>query len=307
MRAVRQLDYVVNAQARALVGGGTRTVAFIVRDLVGPSFAYVGQGVEQQATLEGRLCLVCTTHGDRERELELIEVMREQQAEAVVLVGGGYQNASYVDRMSQVARALDKSGSRLVLCGRPPLGGDIPATVVQYDNEGGAYAMTSYLISLGHREIVFLGADDPEYTTTSDRVGGFLRAHKAHGIDVPPEMIIEGPFDREFGYQATRRLLSGGPRFTAIFASTDMSAGGVLIALREAGVRVPQDVSVVGYDDIPLATDVTPALTTVHIPHEDLGRTAVRLALHRDRNAMNQHVVLGTHVVIRDSAGPPGR
>ena len=84
MKAVRELDFVINAQARALGGAGTKTVAFIVYDLVGPSFAYVGQGVEQQATAEGRLCLVCTTHGDPERELEIIELMREQQAEAVV-------------------------------------------------------------------------------------------------------------------------------------------------------------------------------------------------------------------------------
>jgi LacI family transcriptional regulator len=304
MKAVRELDYVVNAQARALVGGGTKTVAFVVRDLVGPSFAYVGQGVEEQATAEGRLCLVCTTHGDPDRELELIEVMREQQAEAVVLVGGGFNNQLYLDRMIQVARALDKSGSRLVLCGRPPLGADVPATVVEYDNEGGAYAITSYLISLGHREIVFLGADNPEYTTTSGRLGGFVRAHRAHHVTLADERIIAGTFDREYGYSATRNLLANGPTFTAIAATTDMCASGALAALREAGVRVPEDVSVVGYDDIPLAMDLTPALTTVHVPHEDLGRTAVRLALHRDRHAMSQHTVIGTHVVIRDSAGP---
>ena len=91
----------VNAQARALVGGWTRTVAFVVRDLVGPLFAYIGQGVEQQATAEGRLCLVCTHHGDPDRELEIIELMREQQAEAVVLVGGGLRTAEHIERMAQ--------------------------------------------------------------------------------------------------------------------------------------------------------------------------------------------------------------
>jgi len=306
MKAVRELDFVINAQARALVGGGPKTVAFIVHDLVGHSFAYIGQGVEQQATAEGRLCLVCTTHGDPDRELELIELMREQQAEAVVLVGGGFHNQAYVDRMSQVARALDKSGSRLVLCGRPPLGPDVPATVVEYDNEGGAYAITSYLISQGHREIVFLGgAGHPEQTTLSGRLGGYLRAHADHGIPVLPERTIACPFDREHAYQATRDLLAHGPSATAIFAATDVLASGVIAALREAGVRVPADMSVVGYDDIPLAMDITPALTTVHIAHEELGRTAVRLALHRERHAMSQHTKMGTHVVLRDSAGPP--
>ena len=305
MKAVRELDFVINAQARALVGGGTKTVAFVVHDLVGPSFAYLGQGVEQQATAEGRLCLVCTTHGDPERELEIIEMMREQQAEAVVLVGGGYHNQSYVERMSQIARALDKSGSRLVLCGRPPLGADVPATVVEYDNEGGAYAITSYLISLGHREIVFLGSGDPEHTTIGGRVNGFVRAHEEHHIPLAPQRIIDCPFDRELGYRATRDLLASGPSFTAIFAATDVLASGALPVLREAGIRVPEDVSLVGYDDIPLAMDITPTLTTVHVAYEELGRTAVRLALNRDRHAMSQHTVMGTHVVIRNSAGPP--
>ncbi|MCL8014943.1 LacI family DNA-binding transcriptional regulator [Streptomyces sp. AS02] len=307
LRAVRELDYVVNAQARSLVSGSPRTVAFVVRDLVGPSFALVGQGVEQQATAEGRLCLVCATHGDRERELELVETMREQRAEAVVLVGGGHEGESHAERMRQVARALDRSGSRLVLCGRPPLGDDVPATVVHYDNEGGAYAMTSHLLSLGHREIVFLGGEESGYTTSTERIGGFLRAHRDHGVPVPAERMVYGSFGHEFGYTATRRLLAQGVRFTAVFAATDMSATGVLTALREAGVSVPGEVSVVGYDDITLSAIVTPALTTVHVPHEELGSTAVRLALHRDRHVRSQHTVLGTHVVIRESSGPPPR
>ena len=304
MRAVRELDYVVNAQARALVGGGPGTVAFIVRDLVGPLFAHIGQGVEQQATAEGRLCLVCTHHGDPERELEIIELMRQQQTEAVVLVGGGMQTKSHLQRMTSIAHSLDKAGSRLVLCGRPPLGDDVPATVVEYDNEGGAYAVTSYLISLGHREIAFIGTAEPGHSTTSARSGGFIRAHESHGIKIDPERLLPGNYDRDSGYLQTKALLAKRTRFTAIVAITDMVASGALVALREAGVRVPQDVSVVGYDDIPLAADLTPALTTVHIPHEDLGRIAIKLALHRDQHGLEQRMMLGTHIVIRDSTGP---
>ncbi|WP_274383891.1 LacI family DNA-binding transcriptional regulator [Saccharothrix deserti] len=111
-------------------------------------------------------------------------------------------------------------------------------------------------------------------------------------------------FDRDAAYGTVRRLLASGLRFTAIVAVTDMCASGALVALRHEGVRVPEDVSVAGHDDIPLATVVHPALTTVHIPHEELGRTAVRLALNRERHAMSQHTVLGTHLVIRESTGP---
>ena len=308
MRAVTDLDYVINAQARALVGGSTRTVAFIVRDLVGPLFAYIGQGVELQATAEGRVCLVCTHHGDPDRELELIELMRQQGAEAVVLVGGGLRTETHVRRMAEIAHSLDRAGSRLVLCGRPPIGADVPATVVEYDNEGGAFAVTDYLISLGHRRIAFVGAAEPSHTTTSARFHGFARAHRAHGLTVDTELVVGGTFDRESGYRQTKALLArdtGITGITAIIGITDMVASGVLAALREAGLRVPEDISVAGYDDIPLSADLSPALTTVHIPHEELGRAAVRLALHRDEYALDQHLLLGTHVVIRDSTAPP--
>jgi LacI family transcriptional regulator len=300
-RAVRELDYVANAQARALKGAGTRMVAFVMDDVTGPSFAYVAKGVEEQATASGRLCLICITHGDPARELAVVEAMREQRADAVILVGGGFLGEAYRERMIHFAHALDKAGSRLVLCGRPPLGDDVPTTVVEYDNEGGAYAMTGYLLSQGHRRIVYLGDVQVNHTTSRDRIKGFTRAYEDYGVAVDPTMIVRGDYTHAAGYAGTKRLLAAGASFTAIFAATDMVAAGVLMALREAGVRVPEDVSVVGYDDIPLAVNVVPALTTVRVPTEELGRTAVRLALDA---AENQHVVLGTHIVVRSSVAP---
>lgn len=303
LRAMRDLDFVVNAHARALAGARTKTVALMLDDVTGPFHAYIAKGVEQQAATEGRLCLLCTTHGDPQRELAVIELMREQQADAVIVVGGAWEDAEHLERMTHFAHALDRSGSRLVLCGRPPLGPDVPATVVEYDNQNGAFAVTSHLLSAGHREIALLGVVD-RMTTTTQRVRGFTEAHSAYGVPYDPRLIVPGVFTRASGYQMTRELLASGRKFTAIFAATDMVASGVLQALREARVRVPEDVSVVGYDDIPLALDLVPALTTVHIPHEELGRTAVRLAVNRDTEPV-QHVTLGTHIVVRQSVCPP--
>lgn len=306
MRAIRELDYVVNAHARALSGTTPRAVAFVLNDITGPSFAHVAKGVELQATAEGRLCLVCTTHGDPDRELAVVEMMRGQSADAVILVGGGIQTEAHVERLTHIAHALDKAGSRLVLCGRPPLGTDAPVTVVEYDNEGGAFAITSHLLSAGHRKIVFLGAMEAEFTTSAERISGFVRAHQPYGITPDPATIVPGDFTRESGYESTQRLLALGADFTAVFAATDMVAVGALRALREAGLDVPGDVSVVGYDDIPLAQEIFPPLTTVHVPHEELGRTAVRLALHRNSHPGDpQHVVLGTHVAVRQSVAAP--
>lgn len=308
LKAMRELDYVPNAQARALARGGTKTVAFIMDDITGPSFAYVAKGVEHQATAEGRLCMVFTTHGDPAREVAIVETLREHSADAVILVGGGALDEHHRQRMISVAHALDKAGSRLVLAGRPALDADVPATVVDYDNEGGAFAVAGYLLSQGHRRVAFIGADAPEEvpnTTKAHRFEGFLRAHEAFGVEHDPALVVPSAFTREAGLRATRRLLASGREFTAVFAATDMVAAGVLAALRDAGLRVPQDVSVVGYDDIPLAQDVSPALTTVHIPTEEIGRAAVRMALHPEEP---QYLLLGTHIVVRGSAGPaPGR
>ncbi|SDT05916.1 LacI family DNA-binding transcriptional regulator [Actinoplanes derwentensis] len=306
LRAMRELDYVVNAQARALSGSSAKNVAFLADDITGAFYAYIARGVMHQAKDEGRLCIVCNTDGDWDQIVRFIDLMRQQAADAVILVGGARENEAHEQRLIHYAHALARSGSRLVLVGRPPLSDPTaPATVVEYDNEGGAYAVTGHLLAAGHRRIAFLG-QVPGLVTSSQRVAGFHKAHRAMGVDPDPGLIVPGDHSRVFGHRATRRLLDSGARFTAVVAATDVVAAGALQALREAGKQVPGDVAVVGYDDIPLAADLFPALTTVHVPQEELGRAAVRLALSRGENAGPQHLMLGTHVVVRDSAPPPG-
>ncbi|MFF8969122.1 LacI family DNA-binding transcriptional regulator [Streptomyces sp. NPDC014995] len=305
LRAMRELDYVVNAHARALGGATNKTVAFVVDDVTGPFYAHIARGVEEQAAAEGRLCLLCTTHGDPQRVLAVVEAMREQRADAVIVVGGAWEDKAYQDRMTYFAQALDRVGSRLALVGRPPLGPGVPATVVEYDNEVGAFAMTTHLLSQGHRRIAYLARING-LSTSSQRISGFLRAHESLGVEHDPALILEGNYSRAYGYQAARQLLASGAEFTAIFAGTDMVAAGALQALRESGLRVPEDVALAGFDDIPLAVDLYPSLTTVSVPHEELGRSAVRLALHRDELPESQHLVLGTHIVVRDSTRRPG-
>lgn len=301
LEAIRDLDYVVNAHARALGGAGNRTIAVVIDDVTSPFYAHIARGVEEQAAEEGRLCLLCTTHGDPRRIVAVVEAMREQRADAVIVVGGAWHDAAYQDRMTHFAHALDRAGSRLVLVGRPPLGPGVPATVVEYDNEGGAFALTTHLLSAGHRRIAYLGRV-AGLSTSGERVAGFTRAHQLLGLSPDPELIADGDFSRAYGRRAASELLDSGRQCTAIVGATDVVAAGVVGALREAGRRVPDDVAVAGYDDVPLALDVHPALTTVHVPQEELGRTAVRCALRRDEA---RHVVLGTHVVLRGSTRAP--
>lgn len=307
MRAVEELDYVANAQARALVGAGTRTIAILVPSLTSPFCTYIAQGVEEQAAAEGRLCLVSTTNEDPERELAVVRLMREQRADAVILVGSAVAGEEYHARMSQYAHSLAAAGSRLVLIGRPlPSPDDVPAIIVEYDNTGGAYAATSHLISRGHERILYLG-QRPGRTTFEARIEGYRQALADHEIAHDPSLEVAGAFARGHGYRMMQDRLATGPTdFTAVFAGDDETAAGAIEALREHGLRVPDDISMVGYDDLPVASDLR--LTTVHIPHEELGRTAVRLAFHerdtRNRGQTAVHRILGTHLVLRDSTRP---
>lgn len=301
MRAVRELDYVPNAHARALSAARPGAIAIVVNTVAVPYYAYIAQGVEEQAAQEGRLSLICTTGGDPGRELSIVQLLREQRAEAVILVGSVIVDEDYRKRMSEYAHALAAAGSRLVLCGRPPLGEGVPALVVDFDNTGGAHAVTAHLLSAGHRRILYLGLR-PGHSTSDSRVAGYRSALASYGLPVESSLEVEAEFSREAGYVAMKGRLVAGPRdFTAIFAGNDLLAAGAVQALREQGLRVPDDLSVVGYDDVPPAEDL--GLTTVHLPHDELGRAAVRLALGR---LPAGPLTLGTHIVVRNSVRPLG-
>ncbi|MGW0733203.1 LacI family DNA-binding transcriptional regulator [Streptomyces sp. NPDC002851] len=308
-RAVKELDYVANAHARALAGVGRGTVAVLVLDVLSAFYAQIAHGVEQEAADLGRLCLVSSTAADPARELALVQLMREQGVEAVILVGGVVEDEEYRARMARYAQQLAAAGSRLVLCGRPAPAPDVPALVVEYDNEAGAYAATSHLLGRGHRSIALIGYA-PRNTTAEARVNGYLRALADHGVPREQAILLGIGFGGNHGRDAMRRLLDargGKPEFTAVFAGDDQVAASAVRVLAEYGLRVPQDISVIGYNDDPVAADLTPGLTTVHIPGEELGRTAVRRALAGAPGAGQERHVLGTHIVIRESvAGPRG-
>ncbi|WP_374195805.1 LacI family DNA-binding transcriptional regulator [Streptomyces sp. ISL-24] len=301
MAAVESLHYVVNVHAKALSGRVAGPVALVIKDITGPSLAHVAAGVEQEAADRGRLSLVCATRDDPAREDDLVQLMREQHAAAVLLVGGVVPDAAYDRRMAGYAEALDAAGSRLVLVGRPAPAPDLPVTVVDYDNRGGAFQAVSHLLASGHRRVLFLGGE-AGLSSADERRAGYRDALRAHGADHAEELDTTGTYTRSSGYVRTRDALGAGLEFTAVFAGSDMVALGALAALREAGLDVPGEVSVVGFDDVPFATDLTPPLTTVRVPYEELGRTAVRLALEREQYpAGDDHVVLGTQLVIRQS------
>ncbi|MGN8027244.1 LacI family DNA-binding transcriptional regulator [Microbacterium sp. 22242] len=307
-RAIDDLGYTANAHARALASAATHSVGIIVNDLVDPFFSYIVRGVEQEAASTGRLCIVAASQGDVDREIELIDRMISQRADAVIVVGGGYDDQSARRRMAERARVLAGIGSTLVLCGRPSVGDKVPTKVVGYDNEGGAFAVTEHLISQGHRRILYLGGPIGLSTSVA-RLAGYHRAMQSHGFEVPAALVRQGAFGRRFGHTAMTEVLDSRLDVTAVFAANDLVAAGALDAMTAQGVRVPEDMSLVGYDDIPQSSELTPKLTTVHVPLEDMGRESVRLALSRTDDAFGRHadgeIIVGTRLVVRDSVAAP--
>ncbi|WEH13097.1 LacI family DNA-binding transcriptional regulator [Streptomyces sp. VNUA24] len=307
MSAVQELNYVANSHARALRGMETPQVGFVLASVLGQPFAHAVMGAEREAARHGYVCMVGFSDHNPQRELTVLQSMRERSARAVILIGGVVDDEAYRERMVEIARGLDQAGSRLVLCGRPPLAPDVPTTVIEYDNEGGAYAATGHLLSQGHKRILYLGGD-PAHTTTAGRLAGYRRALATLGGGRAAEMIERVDFNRPTVYERMRRLSADGPAFTAVFAETDLLAAAALNALLDSGLDVPGDVSVVGYDDSELAADVRPKLTSVRVPYEELGRLALSTALGLRDNRFppaDQHQVLGTSLVLRDSVGPP--
>jgi LacI family transcriptional regulator len=297
-RAVEGLDYVANSHARALAGGGQRIVAFVLESSLGPGFADAAHGVAQESAAQGRLSIISATEGDAEHEWASMRLMREQGAEAIIAIGGIEETPQYLKRMRTLATALHAKGSRLVLCGRPTIGDDVPVSVIDVDHEGGAYAATMFLLSKGHSRILVLTGRDG-MSTTQARVAGYNRALVDFGITPDPTLIEHGTFSRQFGYEGMRRRLSSDMDFTAVFAHADVNAAGAMTATREHGLSIPDDLSIIGFDDIELARDLNPELTTVQVPYEHLGILAVRTGLGVGQT--EDRVTLGVNLIVRNS------
>jgi LacI family transcriptional regulator len=227
-----------------------------------------------------------------------VALLRAQQAGALVLAGSGYHDADVTRRLNNQLRAYVETGGRVAVIGRHELVG----AAVLPENELGAYAMARRVFGLGHRRVGVV-AGPRELTTTTDRLAGVRRAASEHGAPVPPRRVAYADFTRDGGATATAGLLDAEPQLTAIIALNDSMAVGALAVLRVRGLAVPDRVSVVGFDDMPIARDLTPALTTVRLPLVEMGERAMSLALG---GAEIGHVERAeADVVWRDSCAEP--
>ncbi|WP_255949687.1 LacI family DNA-binding transcriptional regulator [Streptomyces odontomachi] len=309
LRAVDELDYVLNGPASALAAATSDLVGILVNDIADPFFGIMAGAVQTEIGGPGgraggeRLAVVCNTGGSPERELTYLTLLQRQRAAAVVLTGGAVESPAHIEAMTAKLQRLTEAGTRVLLCGRPPVP-DTGAIALTFDNRGGGLRLTQHLLALGHRRIGYIAGPE-ERTTTRHRLEGHHAALAAHDLAADPQLTLHGPYDRRSGYDATLELLRRDPGLTAVVAANDTVALGACAALRDRGLRIPDDVSVAGFDDLPFSMDAVPALTTVRLPLHTAGARAGRIAMHREDPPPGGIATVQGELMVRGSTGVP--
>ncbi|WP_406268133.1 LacI family transcriptional regulator [Streptomyces sp. NBC_00191] len=314
LRAVDELDYVLNGPASSLAAATSDLVGILVNDIADPFFGIMAGAAQSEiGGQEGsgraggeKLAVVCNTGGSPERELTYLTLLQRQRAAAVVLTGGAMEDPDHIAAMTTKLAKLADAGTRVVLCGRPPLpGSEAIVAALAFDNRGGGRRLTEHLVALGHRRIGYV-AGPTERTTTRHRLEGHRAALAAAGIDGDQDRLtVHGPYARRSGYDATLELLRRDPGLTAVVAANDTVALGVCAALRDQGLRIPEDISVAGFDDLPFSIDAAPALTTVRLPLYEAGARAGRLAMGKEAPPPGGIATIAAELMARSSTAPP--
>lgn len=297
-QAATELGYSPNAQAQAMARGRTDVVGLVVSDIADPYFSTIAAGVTAEAETHRLLVTLCATDRDAQRELDYLAVLRGQRARAAVVVGSRTADRATETRWQQEIAALQEAGVRVVSISQ----GRLPVDTLVVENRAGASALAAAVVQQGYRSAAVL-AGPPALLTAQDRADGFRKAFVAGGGEEP--VVVPGAFTRDGGYAAMREVLEGG-RDTwpaCVFAVNDVMAMGAMAACREEGLSLPDDIAICGFDDIPTLRDVSPSLTTAALPLEEMGRTAMRLALSDPTDQPRRRRVKAT-VELRDSTPP---
>jgi LacI family transcriptional regulator len=295
--AARDLGYHPHGAARALAGGASLTIGLVLRQsaeqvAADALLAETLWGVASAARTSGYRVLVepLSPAGGRYSELLL-----SQRVDGLIVSGPRVDDEELV--------ALVADGFPIILQGSLP---NVPAPSVDIDNRASARVAVEHLVALGHRRIGCITNGPLAYTAAADRLAGYRDALEAAGIGYDPEIVAEGAFDAASGHSSMTSLLDRADPVTAVFVASDIVAFGALRAIREAGRRVPADISVVGFDDIPLARHFDPPLTTIRLPANELGAAAGRALVDRlAGRPTSDRTLLPTELIVRDSTAVP--
>ncbi len=293
--AITELGYVPNRLARGLRTKQTNTLALVMTDITNPFFTTVARGVEDTAGEAGYTVTYCNTDESETKEQKYLDLLIQQQVDGILLVPA----RSTPDSVNFV----QKHGTPVVVLDRRMPG--VETDVVRCDSEEGAYRLVRLLLDLGHRRIAMLGGPEG-VSTAEDRLLGYRLAMEEEDLKNFKDLVQVGSFTQSSGYEMAKLAISLRPRPTAIFAANNFIAFGALKALQESGLKVPDDLALVAFDDLPPALVIFPFLTVAAQPAYEMAQEATKLLLARLRSDTMrecQEIVLPTELIVRQSSG----
>lgn len=293
-RIAHELGYEPNMHARGLAGGLVPTIGLVVHEIGDPYFADIASGVIRSAALEARSVQIAQAERTPDSELAQVQALLRQKVGSIIIAGSGYADTAREATMAETLSDFVLAGGRAAVIGRHHL----PVDSVLPDNRGAGTSVGRHLAQLGHRRIGVV-AGPLDLNTVADRIAGLNDGTSGADAELA---VVSHRFTREGGISGARELLNRD--VTAIVGLNDAMAIGILSELRRNGIRVPEDVSVAGFDDIAVAADVAPSLTTARIPMFDMGRHAVELILRPPTD--EPRIIATTHeLIVRRSTGAP--
>lgn len=293
--AITQLNYAPSALARSLKLNQTRTIGMLLTASSNPFYSEVVRGVERSCYERGYSLVLCNTEGDKDRMNRSLETLMQKRVDGLLIMctESHVPSAEILNRYPSIPS---------VMMDWSPY--EAQSDIIQDNSLLGGEMATRYLLSRGYTHIACI-AGPQDKTPARMRLEGFKKAMREAGLAVPAEYIVDGDFEFQGGLHAMNALLSLENRPQAVFTSNDAMAVGVYCALFQACLSVPDDIAVIGYDDIELARYMTPPLTTVHQPKDELGELAIDTLLHRLANpgGNQQMLVLTPELMVRGSVG----
>ncbi len=291
--AIARLGFVPNPVARGLAGGRTLSVGVITQALDSPFYGIAMRGIEESLAPTGYIPLFVSGHWDEREEMRCIDTLRARRVDGLIILTGRLGDGALAD----CARTMP-----VVVTGRALSAPGLFA--IDFDNFEGGRLATEHLLALGHRRIAFISGD-PKHPDALERLRGYRAALEAAGVAYDPALVVPGAYNERSGLEATERLIRSRRRFTAIFAANDQMAIGAVLALHERSLRVPQDISIVGFDDVPASAFAIPSLSTIRQPAYDHGRLAAAAIVALLRGQEPDRVAPPPLLVVRQSTQPP--
>lgn len=286
LRVIEELEYQPNRLARGLVTKQSKLIGLIVPTISNPFFPELCRGAEDEANKHGYSLVICNSDTSAEKEERYIKILKEQQVDGIILSSQSGLSSTSLNMLLKNMHyvQLDRMEKEKV-------------SGVRLDNEEGGYLAGQHLIQLGHKKMACITGPDA-IRNSRDRVNGFKRALNEAGLE--PAIIREGDFSLDSAYKHAREILKDG-NVSAIFTCNDMMACGVYRSAHEMGVRIPEDISVVGFDDIPLISALIPKLTTIRQDTYMMGRKSAELLIQQIEDGKTDFTIFSPTLVVRES------